>query len=80
MKFYVISGPLSEVAGCETSLHVAKAAAKDLGAGAVVDLVEVDVNRETMRRLLGELGGYANRSQRVGEVVGKRFKPAKVVP
>jgi hypothetical protein len=66
MKFYVTTTRMAEVAGCHLTLREAKAEAeKSLREeGYCIDAVEVDVTAETVRRLLGNLGGYA-RSTRV---------------
>ncbi len=66
MKFYVTSTRMAEAAGCHLTLREAKAEAeKSLREeGYRIDAIEVDVSAETIRRLLGDYGGYA-RSIRV---------------
>lgn len=66
MKFYVIGRNDGEVVGCQTSLRRAKAEARSFGLEEYsVDVVDVPVTSETIRRLLGDLGGYADSAERV---------------
>ena len=65
MKFYVITTLDGETAGCEQSLRQAKALGRSLCGEFTVDAVEVAVNAETIRRLLGAVGGYAISQQQV---------------
>ena len=58
MKFYILEVN-GETVGCETSLKAAKALAKSLSDEWCITLLEVAVNAETVRRLLGNMGGYA---------------------
>ena len=57
MKFYVVSDGVGQVVGCERSR--AEAIGSLEGESGVVTRVEVAVSAESIRRLLGELGGYA---------------------
>lgn len=59
MKFYEVEVD-GETVGCELSLKAAKALAKSLGEQWCITVVEAPVNAETIRRLLGNLGGYAD--------------------
>ena len=63
MKFYVIETEArGETIGCELTRKAAKQTAEAYGLGKgeyTIDLVEADVSAETIRRLLGNLGGYA---------------------
>lgn len=72
MKFYVITDSLGETRGCETTLKAARAEADQwLGEeGYAIDAVEVDVSADSIRRLLGTLGGYARSQRRVETMVG----------
>jgi hypothetical protein len=63
MKFYTIETDLGETIGCELT----KRAAVEFGLARgyrrdelTIACVECDVSTETIRRLLGNLGGYAN--------------------
>lgn len=58
MKFYLVEAD-GEAAGCETSLRAAKALAKSLSNDWCITVIDAPVNTETVRRLLGNLGGYA---------------------
>jgi hypothetical protein len=64
MKFYEIEIDGATV-GCETSLKAAKALGDASGGPYTIITVEAPVNAETVRRLLGKIGGY-------GEVLGYR--------
>lgn len=67
MKFYVISDLHGAVIGCERSLQAAKEYGRNIaGMGQYeVDLVTIGRPAETIRRLLGNLGGYAGEFTRV---------------
>ena len=58
MKFYEVEVD-GETVGCETSMRAAKALAKSLGDSWCITIIDAPVNAETIRRLLGNLGGYA---------------------
>jgi len=64
MIFYVITTSQGETVGCETSLAVAIMRALDYknvyGMSCDVEKMNVRVNAETVRRLLGNLGGYVD--------------------
>lgn len=72
MRFYIVQDGMGSTLGCERTLK----AAKELGhagerEGYSVEAVDCAVNAETVRRLLGQLGGYAENSITVCEVAGK---------
>lgn len=56
MKFYIVEVD-GETVGCETSLKAAKLRITD--DDWCITVVEVAVTAETVRRLLGNQGGYA---------------------
>lgn len=61
MKFYVISGQCGETIGCETTLKEARRFAESYGIDRsqyTIEKMDVEVTAETVRRLLGDLGGY----------------------
>jgi hypothetical protein len=63
MKFYVIEATPGGVIGCELTLRAARAYAerRDYQRDEYeIDVVDCPINAETIRRLLGNLGGYAN--------------------
>lgn len=60
MKFYLVQDAAGSTLGCELTLKAAKA----LRSGGerepgTITRITCDVNAETVRRLLGQLGGYA---------------------
>lgn len=67
MKFYVVSSDRGGVVGCTLTLAAAKVVGIDDGPGFTIERVECAVNAETVRRLLGNLGGYATESDTVYE-------------
>lgn len=72
MRFYIVQDAAGSTLGCEITLK----AAKQLGHGNTregysIEAVDCAVNAETVRRLLGQLGGYADNSITVCEVAGK---------
>lgn len=66
MRFYVTTSLHGETIDCALTLREAKAVAEGVlgGAGYQIDAVEVDVSAETIRRLLGNLGGYAQSTRK----------------
>jgi hypothetical protein len=62
MKFYIVEGNDAGVVGCETSLEKAHQLGK-LHGEYTIQRVECEVNSETVRRLLGDQGGYASVSE-----------------
>lgn len=65
MRFYVVQNDQGSTLGCELTLKAAKAlGAEDRFATGsyTVEAIDCDVNAETVRRLLGQLGGYATES------------------
>lgn len=63
MKFYVVKSDMGEIIGCEFSRRDAKQYAEMVGwhpSEVEIEAVEVAVNAENVRRLLGNLGGYAS--------------------
>lgn len=70
MKFYTIIGDRGETVGCERTIKAAKVRAEEYGfhpGEYSVEMVEVDVNAETVRLLLAEGGGYAKSTKTVIE-------------
>ena len=67
MKFYVIeNGSSGEIAGCELTKKDAVSIAECVCDGSYsITMVECKVSVDTVRRLLGELGGYAIPTHRV---------------
>lgn len=66
MRFYLVTDDRGETLGCETTLKDAHALARNASVEWYdVQLVEAPVNADTIRRLLGNLGGYATESRRV---------------
>jgi hypothetical protein len=63
MKFYVIETSQGETIGCELTKKAAIEFADYRGYSrdeVEIEAVDVSVNAETVRLLLGNLGGYAN--------------------
>jgi len=61
--FFVIADAAGQTVGCELSRAKAIACARSLGIDDYsVTRVTCDVTTETIRRLIGSLGGYANES------------------
>jgi 4-hydroxyphenylpyruvate dioxygenase-like putative hemolysin len=61
-KFYVIETDSSGAIGCELTKKAAVERATEQGYSSdefTVEVVEVEVTAESIRRLLGNLGGYA---------------------
>jgi len=62
MKFYTIETQMGETIGCELTKKDAVEYAKGRGYSkdeVQIECVEVDVNAESIRRLLGNIGGYS---------------------
>lgn len=62
MKFWTIETKQGETIGCELTKHAALKYAEMRGyerREITLEKVECDVSAETIRRLLGNLGGYA---------------------
>lgn len=62
MKFWIIYNEQESVVGCEPTKRAAIATAKGMGYGPgefSIQWLEVEVSAESLRLLLGELGGYA---------------------
>ena len=62
MRFYLIFDVVGEVVDCRTSIREAKVACPY---GGSVMMVGVPINSETVRRLLGNEGGYATETKTV---------------
>jgi hypothetical protein len=63
MKFYTIETESGETIGCELTKKAAIAYAAERGYSKEeiqIECVDVTVNAEAVRRLLGNVGGYAN--------------------
>ena len=71
MIFYIITDADGSVFDCTTKLAEAKQIAIDDGGLCVVTRLDVDVSAETIRRLLGNHGGYAKSSKEVLFVKGE---------
>ena len=64
MRFYVIEDPHGQIIGCELKLATAHATAAAHGFAKgeySLSTVDAQVCADTVRRLLGNLGGYAQR-------------------
>lgn len=78
MKFYVLFDGDDSPRNCETTLRKAKQAALRLMDGEYgedcmsIKQVEVPVNADSIRRLLGDLGGYAKDMKLVWQSTGSR--------
>ena len=62
MKFYEVEVD-GQIVGCETTLKAAKALAISLRDNRLdwcITVLDVPVTVETVRRMIGRLGGYAN--------------------
>lgn len=76
MKFYILVDADGSPRGCETSLRKAKQAVlqhmkQEYGEYYLrIEQVEVPVNADTVRRLLGDLNGYAKDRKMVWQYVG----------
>lgn len=64
MKFYIVRIPCEGPVGCELLLRDAHRLGQSYGTYEI-EMVEVDVNTEAVRRLLGEIGGYANSTRTI---------------
>jgi len=70
MRFYVLEDSFGQAIGAEMTLAAAKreAAAYGMRPGAYsVTMYDMPVNSETVRRLIGQLGGFATEIRRVIE-------------
>lgn len=71
MRFYIVVNGYGSTIGCEKTLAKAHATARRAGAGDAgsaneeyeIHAIDCPVNAETVRLLLGELGGYATESK-----------------
>lgn len=68
MKFYICNNRQHEAFDCAKTLREAMLLIEREGGG-YIEVTNVQINSETVRRLLGNLGGYAN-SLRVKKVGG----------
>jgi hypothetical protein len=59
MRFYIVTHASGETRDAFTTLREARALADSIGPMATVDWVDVPVTSETVRRMLGQGGGYA---------------------
>ena len=74
MKFCIIENASGEVVGCQTSFKAAMAQGRAFGAFSV-DRVDAPVTSETIRRLLGNVGGYAHSTNRVYPLCPREVTP-----
>jgi hypothetical protein len=66
MKFYVITNlDGGETAGCELTLNAAKREAQSFLDYFSIDCIDVAVTADNVRRMLGNIGGYARDSREV---------------
>ncbi len=66
MKFYVIEDADGAVVGCQTSVGAARKVASLSGLdGCRIEEITVAVNAESIRLLLGQLGGYAKNTRTI---------------
>lgn len=61
----MVSSSRGGTIGCELTLTAAKVIGIDEGPEYSIQLIECPVNAETVRRLLGQLGGFATKCDRV---------------
>lgn len=60
MKFYIIcDDDAGEIAGCELSLEAAVQEARSLTHRFTISEVDAALTADTLRRILGQRGGYA---------------------
>jgi hypothetical protein len=70
MKFYIVQDDAGSTLGCELTLKAPRQLGHaDAREGYSIVRVECPANAETVRRLLGNLGGYATESETVATVV-----------
>lgn len=70
MKFWLIEDGTGETIGCEITYREAKASAQSYVDDYSIRWIEVPVSAESIRRLLGNHGGYATaggRAHGIGE-------------
>jgi hypothetical protein len=67
MKFYTVQNAMGTTFDAFAKLSDAKIAVKSVGLG-TVQMIEVDVNAETVRLLLACNGGYAKDCKQVWEL------------
>lgn len=65
MKFWIIEDGTGETIGCEISQREAKASAQSYSDDFSIRWIEVPVSADSIRRLLGNHGGYATAGGRV---------------
>ena len=67
MKFYLVQTRAGETIDCRLTLREAREEAESMlgDAGFSIQMVEAEVTAETVRRLLGDLGGYARSTRAV---------------
>lgn len=64
MKFYEVKDHDGVTVDCHFSKKVANIAADEING--TVSMIDVDVTAENMRRLIGNIGGYANEIKNFG--------------
>lgn len=65
MKFYVLKDDDLGIVGCVRTLRDAKEIAKSEPHIKEIEMIDCDVNADTVRRLLGDEGGYAKEVKRI---------------
>lgn len=78
MKFYVLENTeTGATVTCELTIQRCRDEAETQGIiDYRIDLVEVEVTPEAIRRLLGQIGGFAKDTRTVREVRGGQREPA----
>ena len=62
MKFYVVESPQGETIACFTSKT---AALSEVASNGTVQMVDAPVTADTIRRLLGQMGGFAKDARQI---------------
>jgi hypothetical protein len=65
MKFYTVKDDNCEILDCFTSKKEALALIDKIGGVGTIDIEEIAVNADTIRRLLGNQGGFVVDMQRL---------------
>jgi len=70
MIFWVVESYRTGVVGCETTKAAALALGAECGCNFDLHRVDVTVNAEAVRLLLGQNGGYANSTETISVLCG----------